>query len=281
MSSGFGGSTERQDLPVEPTPSPELDEFDRRAIEAAATEKERLAAFLRLAEEAVNSLGIPSWMYHESVRDLRLPTRLTGLLRRSGFTSVGQVLELMAKGDDEVFVIRGLGRTYLGYLKNAMAERGLDRYLRRPEATTQARVLPGADLCPVCGHASFVFSSGWMECHTCGHREDAPSSSQPEMGNPAPAETKPELTLEQKYQAVKDMLVDQIMSHGDTRRELVMAQLALAEAHQLRQEARTKPDTFNQELWGEHTPLEVAAKVAILTTVLTQLIVFLAIKLAK
>jgi ribonucleoside-diphosphate reductase alpha chain len=31
--------------------------------------------------------------------------------------------------------------------------------------------LPGADLCPVCGHASFVREEGCQKCYSCGHSE--------------------------------------------------------------------------------------------------------------
>jgi ribonucleoside-diphosphate reductase alpha chain len=31
--------------------------------------------------------------------------------------------------------------------------------------------LPGADLCPVCGHASFVHEEGCQKCYSCGHSE--------------------------------------------------------------------------------------------------------------
>jgi ribonucleoside-diphosphate reductase alpha chain len=33
------------------------------------------------------------------------------------------------------------------------------------------QALPGADLCPVCGHASFVREEGCQKCYSCGHAE--------------------------------------------------------------------------------------------------------------
>ncbi len=35
----------------------------------------------------------------------------------------------------------------------------------------QLGLLPGADLCPVCGHASFVHEEGCQKCYSCGHSE--------------------------------------------------------------------------------------------------------------
>jgi ribonucleoside-diphosphate reductase alpha chain len=35
----------------------------------------------------------------------------------------------------------------------------------------QATLFPGADLCPVCGHASFVHIEGCQKCYSCGHSE--------------------------------------------------------------------------------------------------------------
>ncbi len=46
--------------------------------------------------------------------------------------------------------------------------------LQEPAIETPGRqlgLLPGADLCPVCGHASFIREEGCQKCYSCGHSE--------------------------------------------------------------------------------------------------------------
>lgn len=42
---------------------------------------------------------------------------------------------------------------------------------RPDEHAEQLALLPNADLCPVCGHASFVHVEGCQKCYSCGHSE--------------------------------------------------------------------------------------------------------------
>ena len=47
----------------------------------------------------------------------------------------------------------------------------VDRNGTMSEGLAEAPSLPGADYCPVCGHATFVHVEGCQKCYGCGHSE--------------------------------------------------------------------------------------------------------------
>lgn len=97
----------------------------------------RLIAGLTLEEEAeptAETAGLPSEVYEIPIEQLDLSVRVFNSLRRTGITSVGEVLEMLTMGDDTLLTIRNFGqksltelRTQLrahGYLKDEAAESG-------------------------------------------------------------------------------------------------------------------------------------------------------------
>jgi DNA-directed RNA polymerase subunit alpha len=71
-------------------------------------------------EAALEEEGIPSALYDQEIEALGLNVRVYNCLRRAGITTVGEVLESLAKGDDELLQIRNLGSKSLEELKGRL-----------------------------------------------------------------------------------------------------------------------------------------------------------------
>jgi DNA-directed RNA polymerase subunit alpha len=76
-------------------------------------------------EEEVEEEGIPTRFYEILIEDLDLNVRVYNCLKRTGITSVGEVLEKMAKGEEEMMSIRNFGPKSLTELRQKLEERGL------------------------------------------------------------------------------------------------------------------------------------------------------------
>jgi DNA-directed RNA polymerase subunit alpha len=74
-------------------------------------------------EEAVEGL-IPSRIYETPIEELELSVRAYNCLKRAGITKVGEILEKMALGEDEILAIRNFGRKSLEELKERMGAKG-------------------------------------------------------------------------------------------------------------------------------------------------------------
>jgi len=74
-------------------------------------------------EEAVEGL-IPSRIYEMPIEELELSVRAYNCLKRAGITKVGEVLEKMTGGDDEILAIRNFGKKSLAELKERMRDKG-------------------------------------------------------------------------------------------------------------------------------------------------------------
>jgi DNA-directed RNA polymerase subunit alpha len=75
-------------------------------------------------EEAGEGL-IPSRIYETPIEELELSVRAYNCLKRAGITKVGEILEKMALGDDEILAIRNFGRKSLEELRERMQAKGL------------------------------------------------------------------------------------------------------------------------------------------------------------
>ncbi len=69
--------------------------------------------------------AIPPRMYDTPIEDLNLSVRAFNCLKRAGITKVGEILEKLEKGDDEILAIRNFGRKSLDELKDALKEKGV------------------------------------------------------------------------------------------------------------------------------------------------------------
>ena len=87
----------------------------------------RLVAGLTLEEEEAVPEERPvvsSEVYQIPIEQLDLSVRVFNSLKRTGIQSVGEVLELLARGDDNLMTIRNFGEKSLTELKERLQERG-------------------------------------------------------------------------------------------------------------------------------------------------------------
>lgn len=89
-------------------------------------------------EEAVDQEGeerpaIPSQLYETLIDDLDLTVRAYNCLKRQGITKVGEILDLLDKGEDELLAIRNFGRKSLVELMEKLRAKGF-LSVAQPEA---------------------------------------------------------------------------------------------------------------------------------------------------
>lgn len=87
----------------------------------------RLVAGLMPEEEAPEAEEVPgvsSEVYEIPIEQLDLSVRVFNSLKRTGITSVGEVLEMLTRGDDSLMTIRNFGEKSLTELKERLEERG-------------------------------------------------------------------------------------------------------------------------------------------------------------
>lgn len=75
-------------------------------------------------EEAEEGL-IPIRIYETPIEELELSVRAYNCLKRAGITKVGEILEKMTEGDDEILAIRNFGKKSLAELKERMRAKDL------------------------------------------------------------------------------------------------------------------------------------------------------------
>lgn len=95
----------------------------------AGVSEESLAA---IAEEEVESSDLTSEMIDTPIENLDLSVRVFNSLKRTGITTVGEVLDLLEKGDEAVMSIRNFGEKSLEELVTKMRDKG---YLQDGEET--------------------------------------------------------------------------------------------------------------------------------------------------
>ncbi len=95
----------------------------------AGISEETLATITEQAEEGSR---LTSEMIETPIENLDLSVRVFNSLKRTGITTVGEVLELLEKGDEAVMSIRNFGEKSLDELRQKMREKG---YLRDVEET--------------------------------------------------------------------------------------------------------------------------------------------------
>ncbi len=87
----------------------------------AGVSEESLAA---IALEEEESSRLTSEMIETPIENLDLSVRVFNSLKRTGITTVGEVLELLEKGDEAVMSIRNFGEKSLDELRQKMREKG-------------------------------------------------------------------------------------------------------------------------------------------------------------
>lgn len=74
--------------------------------------------------EPVEARGVPSRVYDVPIEELELTVRAYNCLKRAGITKVGEVLERLDKGEEEVLAIRNFGRKSLTELIEKLDAKG-------------------------------------------------------------------------------------------------------------------------------------------------------------
>ncbi len=87
----------------------------------AGVSEESLAV---IAQEEEESSRLTSEMIETPIENLDLSVRVFNSLKRTGITTVGEVLELLEKGDEAVMSIRNFGEKSLDELRAKMSEKG-------------------------------------------------------------------------------------------------------------------------------------------------------------
>jgi DNA-directed RNA polymerase subunit alpha len=68
--------------------------------------------------------GVPSRIYDVPIEDLELTVRAYNCLKRAGITKVGEVLERLERGEEEILAIRNFGRKSLTELVERLDSKG-------------------------------------------------------------------------------------------------------------------------------------------------------------
>jgi DNA-directed RNA polymerase subunit alpha len=76
------------------------------------------------AEEIEEEEGIPREIYETPIEQLELSVRVFNSLKRTGITSVGEVLEMLERGEDAMLTIRNFGEKSLIELKGRLRLKG-------------------------------------------------------------------------------------------------------------------------------------------------------------
>lgn len=86
---------------------------------AGVSEEQTLIEEIEEIEE-----GIPREIYEIPIEQLDLSVRVFNSLKRTGITSVGEVLEMLDRGEEAMLTIRNFGEKSLTELKGRMADKG-------------------------------------------------------------------------------------------------------------------------------------------------------------
>ena len=82
------------------------------------------AETLPAEQAAAEGRALPGRIYDVPIEDLELTVRAYNCLKRAGITKVGEVLERLEKGEDEILAIRNFGRKSLNELVARLASKG-------------------------------------------------------------------------------------------------------------------------------------------------------------
>jgi len=93
-------------------------------------------ALPEVTEETVEE-GIPPRVYDTPIEDLELSVRAYNCLKRAGISKVGEVMERLQMGEEEMLAIRNFGRKSLTELIQKLEEKGYLQYIDYPPAETE------------------------------------------------------------------------------------------------------------------------------------------------
>ncbi|MDQ1300967.1 MAG: DNA-directed polymerase subunit alpha [Chloroflexota bacterium] len=99
------------------------------------------------ADEAESETrSVPSRIYDAAIEELELSVRAYNCLKRAGITKVGEVLEKLEKGEEEILAIRNFGRKSLTELVEKLDAKGfLSAIAYQPSDSAELEEAGGAD----------------------------------------------------------------------------------------------------------------------------------------
>jgi DNA-directed RNA polymerase subunit alpha len=97
---------------------------------------------LLMTTEEEEQHKIPSEIYDRPIETLDLSVRVFNSLKRTGITTVGEVLDMLEKGPEAMLSIRNFGEKSLSELKAQLAEKG---YLEEGEQAPEAEAVEEAE----------------------------------------------------------------------------------------------------------------------------------------
>ena len=80
---------------------------------------------IRMEEITQSSSTIPQEIYETPIEQLDLSVRVFNSLKRTGITNVGEVLEMLGRGDEAMLTIRNFGAKSLTELREKLMAKGL------------------------------------------------------------------------------------------------------------------------------------------------------------
>ena len=99
-----------------------------------------------LPEQQVEEERIPAHVYDVPIEDLELSVRADNCLKRAGIVRVGEVIERLERGPEELLSIRNFGQKSLDELMDQLAVKGFLEHVRLPEPQPVAEALDEEDL---------------------------------------------------------------------------------------------------------------------------------------
>jgi DNA-directed RNA polymerase subunit alpha len=97
-----------------------------------------IAGFGEVLVEKISEAVIPPHIFEMPIEDLELSTRAFNCLKRAGIIKVGEILERLIKGDEEILVVRNFGKRSLDELKERLAAKGLMAFVDQGRAQAAA-----------------------------------------------------------------------------------------------------------------------------------------------
>lgn len=94
--------------------------------------------------EAAPESEIPSRIYETPIEELELSVRAYNCLKRASITRVGEILEKLKKGKEELLTIRNFGQKSLDELMERLEAKGYLDVIQPPEAPASDEVAPFA-----------------------------------------------------------------------------------------------------------------------------------------
>ena len=220
---------------------PEVKQLRKRRSAQRRAEEERIAA----AKQALER--VPREAYDLTIMDLDLPAKVKQHLAESGLKNVGEVMERLAIGDEELLMLTGIGVRALGEIKQAIEASSL-RFLEpepepEPEAVVAEEIEAAEEGEEVVESAEVEVAEAVAE-EAVAEVEEIEEEIVPEIAE----EIEPEPTPEPE-----SLLVEEAEQIAERIAEEVEEEAAEAEA-EAEEAAEPEPEPEMEKIFGDEKP---------------------------